>query len=468
MISASALWNARAKAGIGPGGLVIRFVIAGYGRVFTTTRSTIPTDLAWISEGNAGQLTMSVNDLEGSHTCSDLSITVLDYQGQLTQDFQNGINLLGRQVTIQAGFPGMPASQFITLMTMIVDHIDLANQNTAYKFTMRDNSLLLNQFAYTVADDGYPTGNNHRATVQGTPMSILESAVLQSGLPAANVNTAAIALLNTYVYFGLNFRFTVSYPPSAKGFMEGEILKPLGAYWFWNNLGQLTPFSMLPWQAPTSVFTLDRTNIAFDTPPTPTRSTDYTSVVTYRMDGDPNGQNYQTILVGAYAPAINLYGVSQMRSIQSRGVRSNLGGARIAHLCWQNIFRRYGLKPLTLKIRCFTPAMLVEISDKVTLNHELIPNGMFLPQFRMLGPQGTRIPLGIQNTLWEVKGKTIDLNRGTTELTLLDVGWQVANPVYEFAPGGEGLYPANKSSSYLFYSSPAGVYSDGSAARLIY
>lgn len=469
MISASALWNARAAAGVGGSApFIVLYTIAGYSRIFSTAPVGQSNIFPWISHGNAGSLAMSVNDLEGSNNTSDVSFTVVDWNNQLTSDLQAGAQLLGKTCTIQIGFPGLPLAQYITLMTLVVDHIDLANQNTAYKFTLRDNSLLLQQFAFQIGDDGFPTNNNHPATILNTPMAILQQAAIQSGLPAANINTAAIAKLNTSVYFGMTQFFTVTYPPRAKDFIEAEILKPLGAYWFWNNLGQLTPYSMLPFALPVPALALDATLISFATPPVPQRSTDYTSIVIYKMDGDSNGQNYTTILVGEYAPAVNLYGISQSRIIQSRGLRSSVGGARIAHLSMNNIFRRYGFKPMTLKIRCFLPAMLVEIGDKVTISHAKIPNGMFLPQFRLPGRTG------ITGTLWEIKGKTVHFDDATVELDLLDVSWQVANPLFQIAPDGTGTYVPNKSTPYMFYSSSAPIgsivanYSNGDPARLLY
>ena len=463
MIPATSLWQARAKAGAGgTSPFIVLFSIAGYNRIFSTAPNGQPNVFPWISHGNAGSLTMSVSDLEGSASVSDLSVDVVDFNRLITQDLQNGVNLLGKTCTVLVGFPGMTPDQYVTLMTLVVDHVDLANQNTSYRFTMRDNSLLMQQFAFQVSDNGFPTGNNHPATVSGSPMDILQEAVTQSGLPTANINAAAIALLNTNVYFGLTQRFTLTYPPRAKDFIEAEILKPLGAYWFWDHLGRLTPYSMLPYAQPVPVLTLDGSNIDMQTPPVPQRSQDYTAIVIYKMDGDSNGQNYQLDIVSEYAPAVNLYGISQSRIIQSRGVRSTLGGARIAHLTIQNIFRRYGLKPMMMKLRCFFPAMRVELGDKVVVNHAKVPNGMFAAPFRMPGL------MGIHGTLWEVLSKTVDFNDGTTELDLLDVSWQVQNATFEIAPDGEGTYVPNKASPYMFYSKANGTYSNGDTARLIY
>ena len=482
MIPASSTWQAIAKAGAGPGTLIIAFQITGYARTFTSQPTGLPGFYPWISSGNSGSLTMSVNDLEGGSNVGDLSFTVLDYNRQITQDLQNGVNVLGSVCTILVGFRNLPQSQWITLMTLLVDHIDLANQNTGYKFTLRDNSTLMQQYSFQVADDGYPTSNNHVATVKTDPMTALYDAVIQSGLPPANINNAALIALQQSVYFGFTVLFTITYPPRAKDWIEQEILKPLGAYWFWNYLGQLTPYSMLPYSQPVPSMILDGTNIDVGTPPVPMRSADYTAVIIYKIDGDGNGQNFQTVIVSEFAPAVNLYGIAQSKIIQSRGVRSSQGGGRMAYLTTQNIFSRYGLKPMTYKPKCFLPAMLLEIGDKVTLNHPQIPNALWASQFRMSGT------MGIQGTLWEIKGKTVDLNDGSVQLDLLDVSWQLVNPGFLIAPNGAGPYSVSnegRTTNYMYYSSAGepvigtsaasisalttdATYLDGDTARLLF
>lgn len=463
MIPASTLWKARAAAGAGGSTpYIIAYQISGYSRTFCTAPTGFTDWYSWISLGFAGQFTMTAQDLEGGCSTSDVSFTVTDYNRQLTADLQTGINLLGKTCTILVGFPGMAQADYITLMTLLVDHIDLANNNTAYKFTLHDNSLLMQQFAFQTSNNGYPTSKQNPVTVQGSPMAILETAVEDSGLPSANLNTTAIDNLNTNVYFGLNFQFNLTYPPRAKDFMEQELLKPLGAYWYWNYLGQLTPYSMLPYEEPASEMTLDGSNIDLATPPVPLRAKEYKSVVIYKMDADSNGQNFQTVIVGEYAPAVNLYGITQSSQIISRGVQSSLGGARIAHLTMQNIFRRYGLKPFTLRIRCFLPAFLLELSDHVTVTHPKIPNGMWPSKFRMPGT------MGITGTMWEVIGKTVDFNDGTVELTLLDTSWLVEYGLWLFAPNTEPTYTSAINSKYMFVCGSGNKYSNGDTARLLY
>jgi hypothetical protein len=482
VISASSTWKALAKAGGASSPLIVAFQIAGYSRVFCSVPTGLPNFFPWISQGNAGSLTMSVNDLEGGSNVGDLSFTVTDFNRQLTQDFSSGVNFLGNVCTVMVGFRNLPQTQWITLMTLLVDRIELANQNTCYKFTLRDNSTLMQQFSFQVADDGFPTSSNHIATVQTDPMTALYDAVTQSGLPPENINTAALLALQQKVYFGFLVYFKITYPPRAKDWIEQEILKPLGGYWFWNNLGQLTPYSMLPYDVPVPAMVLDSSNISLSTPPVPMRSPDYTAVVIYKMDGNGNGQDFQTNIVSEFAPAVNLYGIAQSKIIQSRGVRASLGGARMAYLTTQNLFSRYGLKPMTYKPRAFMETMLLEIGDKVTLNHPLIPNALWASQFRSSGP------MGLQGTLWEVKGKTVDLNTGAVELDLLDVSWQIINPGYYIAPDSTGPYSLGNEgrlTNYMYYSSAGesvigtdpvsisalstdAVYEDGDTARLLF
>ena len=96
--------------------------------------------------------------------------------------------------------------------------------------------------------------------------------------------------------------------------------------------------------------------------------------------------------------------------------------------------------------------------------------------------------MGITGTLWEVKGKTVDLNDGSVELDLLDVSWQLINPGYFIAPDGTGPYSVGnegRTTNYMYYSSageavagtdPASIsalttdatYLNGDTARLLF
>jgi hypothetical protein len=192
----------------------------------------------------------------------------------------------------------------------------------------------------------------------------------------------------------------------------------------------------------------------------------YTSALTYRMDCDSNGQNPKTNFCDNYAPAENLYGISQSRVIVSRGMRSGQGGMRIAHLMAYMLFRRYGLKPLTEKFQGFAPCLQLEMGDKFLLSHPLIPNAKFPAGLRTPGT-----PLGIQGTLWEVLNTRKNLNDGMVDMELLHVSWQLASNAWLIAPDATPTYtactPAQKA-KYFFVCNASNQQSNGDPAHTVW
>jgi hypothetical protein len=445
----------------------------GYARILSSYATGMADQYPWLKITGAN-LTQSVNDLEASSNLSDVKLACLDGDllnpQAITQDIEGGYSFNGKTAILWYGWAGIAQSDFVILATMIVDHTDYSDDNTTINFILRDNSLLINNYTFLYAANGLPTSNQNPALILGAPFDptqgLLVTALLDAGMPPGLINTAAVAALNNNVYFGTNMQFNVTYPPACKDWIESELLKPLGACWFWNNLGQFTPYSLLPAAPPASVLTLDQTNIAVATLPVPIESELYTSAMTYRMDMNSNGQDAQTIFTDIYAPAANLYGISQTRVIVSRGVRSSLGGMRIAHLMAQMLFRRYGLKPLTLKLRTYAPALLVEVGDKVTINHPLVPNGKFPAALRTSGSS-----LGITGTLWEILRKNSGLADATVSLDLLHVSWQLASNARYISPDGVPAYSAASSSqraSYFFICNSSNSYSNGDSGDLLW
>jgi len=483
MVPASTQWTQAAQSyqqGTGATPVVLLTIgklsltdTGGYPRILSSNRTGVTNQYPWMKLGGA-KLTQSVNDLEASSNLSDVTIACVDGDllnpQAITADIEGGYSFMGKTAIIWVGWTTIPQSQFVQMATMILDHVAYGDDNTTLNFVIRDNTLLINNYAFIDANNGLPTCDQNPAAVLGRPFDPVQglavTALLDADLPSNLLNTTAISYLDQNIYFDFNMQFSITYPPAAKDWVESELLKPLGCVWFWNYLGQWTPYSLLPAVPPASALTLDQTNIAASTLPVPVQSEMYTSALTYRMDMDSNGQNANTIFTDIYAPAANLYGISQTRVIIARGVRSSLGGLRMAHLMAQMVFRRYGLKPLTLKLLTFAPAMLLEMGDKLTINHPLIPNGIF--------PAALRVPgsyLGVQGTLWEVLRKTVDLAAMTVELELLDVSWELPTNAWYIAPDTVPSYAlattAQKEANF-FLCNGSNQYSDGSAAHTLW
>ena len=490
MIPATADWTQAAQTYLTGGGVtpVVLLTIGktsltdsgGYARILSSNRTGVMNQYPWLKLDGA-KLTQSVSDLDASSNLSNLTLSCIDGDllnpQAITGDIEGGYSFPGKQAILWIGWTTIPQAHFVQLATMIVDHTNYGNSNTTLDFVIRDNTLLINNYAFITAQNGLATSDQNPATVMGLPfdpnVGLLVTALTDADLPGSLINTASLSYLNQNIYFDFNMLFTVSYPPAAKDWIESELLKPLGCVWYWNYLGQFTVYSLLPAAPPTPVITLDQTNISAATLPVPIESEMYTSALTYRMDMDSNGQNAQTIFTDIYAPAANLYGISQTRVIISRGVRSSLGGIRMAHLMASMIFRRYGLKPLTLKLETFAPAMLVEMGDCLIINHPLIPNGKFPAPLRTPGSL-----LGVTGTLWTVTRKTIDLAKMMVSFDLLDVSWELGNypsglqsNAWYIAPDNVPLYAAQTTAQRQKYMSVCNAldqYSNGDAAHTLW
>ena len=490
MIPAASSWNTAAASyltGMGTVPVVLLTIgktslsdTGGYARILSSYKTGVANQYAWLRLEGA-KLTQSVSDLDASSNLSNVTLTCTDgdllHPQALTGDINGGYTFGGQTAILWVGWSTIAQTDFVQLATMILDHTDYGNDNTTLDFVIRDNTLLINNYAFITAQNGLATCDQNPATVMGRPFDpaqgLAVTALIDADLPTGLINAAAISYLDQNIYLDFNMLFAVTYPPSAKDWIETEVLKPLGCCWFWNYLGQWTPYSLLPAVPPVSVLTLDQTNIAAATLPVPVESEMYTSALTYRMDMDSNGQNAQTIFTDIYAPAANLYGISQTRVIISRGVRSSLGGLRMAHLMANMIFRRYGLKPLTLQVETFAPGILVEMGEKITINHHLIPNGKFPAPLRNAGTL-----LGVNGTLWEVTRKTIDLAKMTATFELLDVSWELAvypdgtqTGAWYIAPDATKQFAAESAPNqrkYMYVCNSSDQYSTGAAAHTLW
>jgi len=446
----------------------------GYPRILTNAEVPFPNCFPWI-DLDPVELGQSVNDLEGSSNLSNVNIPCIDgdltqYPHALTADIAGGYSFPGKTAILWYGFKGLGIGEFLQMATMILDHTDYEDASNTLTFVVRDNSLLTNGYAFIYAQNGLLTTSQNPATVMARPFDpaagLIVAALADAGFSSGLVNAAALANLDRNVFFNLNMQFQVGYPAVAKDWIENEILKPTGCYWFWNNLGQFTPYCLLPAAPPTVALSLGQGDIDVETFPQPIESEKYTSALTYRMDCDPSGNNPQTNFTDIYAPAANLYGISPSRVIVSRGMRSGQGGMRMAHLMAGMLFRRYGLKPLMLKFAGFAPCLQLDIGDKILLSHPLIPNGKF--------PAALRTPnsnVGIQGTLWEVLGTHKKLGDATVDLELLHVSWQLATSSWLVAPDSTPAYASASTAQkakYFFVCNGSNQQSNGDAAHTLW
>lgn len=438
-------------------------VIDGYSKVFAnftgfTTVGAIPI-VDWIIEGGIDPLAITVNDLDGGAAIADFVFTVQDRGGAITADF-GSFTFEGKKVTLRAGFQGMNDSDFVTLFTGKIDSIDSLNGNTQYMFTCPDIRQELAAVIYSTADDGSRTDSNHPRTLNGNPLNILLAALqVEVGLDPSDIDIAKIAFYRDTIYPGLQMAFTITSPPAAKDFIENELLKPLGAYLWTNNLGQVTvnfyyPLSITP------VIDFNPDNLT-DIPEAGVA--DLINQVSTRFDYDESDKP-QAELIRQDNQSIDKYGLFGQMVIESRGLRSGLQGNLVAGHTSFLIFARYGFKQLSFgsnsgnssPVSAFWSTCIVEPGDIVTVTHPQVPD-------RINGV------MGITGQTFVVMDRTWHFFECLVEFKLLYID---LTPFRHFlitpnAEAGYGSAGTTDQGKYMFQSNDSDQYSIGARANTL-
>ena len=369
----------------------------------------------WINDMSGGGAKGDI--LSGNGTNSALSVGVLDKNWAIS-DLLSSTTIEGLTATLTTGFVGLALADFTRMGTYIIDGVKSDKSNLRYTISLRDPGLKLQNLAYLVGDDGYPTSSNNPYTLEGDPMSLLLDVLEnQCGYPAGSINTTAITNYQNNLFYGLTMKFSLSQSPQAKAFLTQELFSPLAGYGFWNYAGQYTPYFPLPLGAPATPFALTTRNILS---PIPTYDQGpFVASLVHMMDY--NGSDYDTAVANVYGPAETAYGLRDLTSKQSRGLRSADGGVLYAMLSQQAIFRRYGMKPWILQPHCPWSTLPLELGDRVAVTHPNIP--------------AKGVGMGITNRWFEVTGKTPDWSKGEFAFELLDVNWLNRAPL-QIAPNG--------------------------------
>ena len=450
MIIASSLFNRYNQTTTK--GWVHLLAIAGYPRVFSTVPTRVPGQYPWIDSLEGGGIT--VDELSGTAQRDALVVRVLDKDGAFTTDLESYI-LDGCAATIYTGFNDIPQSEFLTAQTLIVDRIDVAERGTAYDISLRDATLQLNNLIYTVADNGFTTSSDNHRTLRMNPMDIVADALENElGFDPSALNSTVINAYKNSIFAGLLMDFALDTAPQAKEFLETEIMKAMFGWAFWNNLGQYTPHFHTNRDAPTIAMALDA-NIIQSPLPVMTAG-DYYNLMTYRLDYD--GQNYLTEVDSIYGPGATRYGLPAQQIIQSKGLRSPLGGALYSRLMAWTLFERQGFRPGLLDLDLDWRGIVLDPGDVVSVTHPLIKNKLAGVGY-------------LAGELFEVHGIKPDWQSGKVSLNLLDVNFLADGPYAiapDVTPDWPGASPTQKA-DYMFVASDAtGEYSDGTPGHPIY
>jgi hypothetical protein len=421
--------------------------IAGYSRVFTNKVTGVSGQYDWIEDGGIDDLSITVNDLDGSADLGELRFTVQDKGNAITADFPT-FTFEGKAVTLKTGFVGMAQVDFAILFTGKIDSVASTNSNNSYLFTCVDNKQALTKIIYTVGDDGQPTDSDHPRTINGHPLDIL-IAVLETevGILSTDIGLTKIQKYRDTIYSGIQFVFTITSPPAAKDFIENELLKPLGAYLWVNNLGQFSVNFFYPTNF-TPAMDLNPNNLKDQIPEA--GQADLINQVSVRFDETTDGK-FLGESIQEDGDSVAKYGLYGQQVIESAGLRSAFLGFVLSALVSRLIFLRYGFKPLIFEsVTAIWSACVLEPGDPLTMTNPQVPD-------RLAGV------MGITGKLFEVMDRTWNFSACTVTYKLITLDLATFKQ-YLITGNAEPNYTAASTldqGKYMFLCNDSDQYSNG-------
>lgn len=411
-------------------------------------------------------LKLTVSDLDGGADLADLVFNVVDYQQKLTADMGSPANFIfeGKKCVFLHGFVGMAIADFATMFVGVINTVSSDKGNQEYKFDVSSINLKkLTTAIYTTGDDGFTTASKHPRTLNGHPLDMLVSALEQAGVVASNIDTAKINFYKNGLFNGLEFSFTLTAAPTAKDFIESQLMKPLGMYLWESATGLISLNSFYPALSgdgtytppPVPAMTLDP-DTCTDVPLV--AEADLIDQVIIRFDDDGTGSSkYLSENIAVYDVSVAKYGLTDGQIIESTGLRSSFQGYFIAAIVSRLIFLRYGSKNLVMDPQTLLwSACLLEPGDIIALTSPYLPDR----------PAGV---LGFTGQTFEVLDRTWQFAKGNVQVRLLQI--DIANyKQYLITPNAEADYTAAGSADqgkYMFLCGPGGTYSNGNPANTL-
>lgn len=223
------------------------------------------------------------------------------------------------------------------------------------------------------------------------------------------------------------FEILITQPETGKDFIEQELLLPAGLYGI-TRYGRISCSATKPPVAQEGLVTLDNTNVINPQSIMVQRSLNtrrFYNELQYSYDMDNDG-NPTTISDSLDTDSLNLFGVSSVLPITSRGLRTSLGANSFIARRGGFILRRYRNIAYEINIQTnFKAGSMIEVSDAVAL----VDNG----GLQIINFQTGKRDIGAQ--LFEVIQRQLDLKAGTATLTLLaQIGYDITDRFGGIAP----------------------------------
>ena len=377
---------------------------------------TLPSYEPWLKTPKGAS--QSIDIINGSSSIGDLTCEVIDMGGAIRQVV--GQNTLeGSSVSLLVGYPNTAWTDFAVLHTCIIYKINPTNGYTSFNFVCRDLQLLEKITVYTNPENGYALGDDNPWYLSGTPAEMFQAVTLFAlGLSAAQIDLATMKTLDSFAENIFStwrpFRFEITSSFQAKQFLEQEIFKAAGLYQVVLPSGQLSLKCMRPPAAgATPVFTFTEQNLVafpeWDRQPVVNQAV-------WQFDAQPGGGGYANYETFLEATSISLYGQGQQFSMDSAGMRTELGAFGFSEWMTGRLFKRFsgtdgaikgGAPVLTLRAMLMT--LPVWLGDYVALTHTKMPDI-------------TTGNLGVTNRIFEVIDRQPDYQNGQMQYKLLDTG----------------------------------------------
>ena len=376
---------------------------------------TLPTYFPWMKtpQGNS----QSIDVVNGTSSIGDLQCEVLEQGGAVLTLVGAGVELPGSTITLRVGYPGTAWTDFAVLQTYLLQDVLPSQDYTSWIFSSVDAQAALKYTIYNHPENGELLSTDNPWYLVGTPAEIVQAIILFAlGLPASYVDRAQMVALDAPsegLFAGARpFEFAITDSFEAQQFIETEVLKPSLMYPVVTNMGAYSLRAGRPPAAgPTPVFTFTDDNmIAL---PSFSRMAIINNAA---WSFDYDGNDYQSDSTFIEATSVGIFPQSSQFSMESKGLRSELGASWFIDWVSDILFRRFAGTPTGLKggavvldIVAFLMTLPVWIGDYVAVTSSRMPNVL----------TGA---MGVTGRIFEVVDRSPDYASGCMRYKLLDTG----------------------------------------------
>ncbi len=378
---------------------------------------TLPAYEPWLKTPTGSTQTIDVQ--AGTSSIGEIQFEVID-KGGAVRSLVGTTTLEGLLATLLVGYPGIDWSDFMPLCTHRIYKVVPSKWYSSFLLSAKDIQMDSKRTIWNNPLNGAPLSASNPWIIQGTPCEIIQTIwLLGLGNPASTIDLAYMRQLDdpaeALYSCARPFLFEMDQPFTVLDFLEDQVYKASGMYPVVTNTGQLSVRGYRPLQGgPSPVFDFNADNcIAF---PDYDRAQILNDLL-WSIDNTAaySGGSFSTTLLFLDATSISTFGRSNERSVQNKGLRTELGAQWFAQDISQRMFARFagsaalrGGAPL-LTLQSFFLTLPVWVGDYVTVSHPKMPD-LFTGA------------LGVTGRVCEVIDRTPDYASGKMNFKLLDTG----------------------------------------------